>query len=130
MHVYTWKDPEINQMWTVNQANQNNGSKENQKKCPIQVIQTATRMCLSPCICPCCLSTYTVLFFPPNKMLYLFHYFTSLWGFCLSLLQRIFPTQGSNPGLPHCRQILYQLSHKGSPRILQWVAYTVSSGSS
>ena len=28
-----------------------------------------------------------------------------------SLLQGIFPTQGSNPGLPHCRQILYQLSH-------------------
>ena len=39
-----------------------------------------------------------------------------------SLLQGIFPTQGSNPGLPHCRQILYQLSHKGSPRILEWVA--------
>ena len=33
----------------------------------------------------------------------------------LSLLQRIFPIQGSNPGLQHCRQILYQLSHKGSP---------------
>ena len=33
----------------------------------------------------------------------------------LSLLQRILPTQGSNPGLLHCRQILYQLSHKGSP---------------
>ena len=32
----------------------------------------------------------------------------------LSLLQGIFPTQGSYPGLPHCRQILYQLSHKGS----------------
>ena len=32
-----------------------------------------------------------------------------------SLLQGIFPTQGSNPGLPHCRQILYQLSHKESP---------------
>ena len=32
-----------------------------------------------------------------------------------SLLQEIFPTQGSNPGLPHCRQILYQLSHQGSP---------------
>ena len=42
---------------------------------------------------------------------------------CLSLLQGIFPNQGSNPGLPHCRQILYQLSYKGSPRILQWVAY-------
>ena len=33
----------------------------------------------------------------------------------LSLLQGIFPTQGSNPGLPHCRRILYQLSHQGSP---------------
>ena len=32
-----------------------------------------------------------------------------------SLLQGIFPTQGLNPGLRHCRQILYQLSHKGSP---------------
>ena len=31
----------------------------------------------------------------------------------LSLPQGIFPTQGSNPGLPHCRQILYQLSHQG-----------------
>ena len=85
----------------------------------------------------------------------------------LSLLQGIFPTQGSNPGLPHCRQILCQLSHKwsemkslsrvwlfatrwtvahqappstgfsrqeychkGSPRILEWVAYSFSSGSS
>ena len=32
----------------------------------------------------------------------------------LSLLQGIFPIQGLNPGLTHCRQILYQLSHKGS----------------
>ena len=36
-------------------------------------------------------------------------------GSC-SLLQGIFPTQGSNPGLPHCRCILYQLSHQRSPR--------------
>ena len=48
----------------------------------------------------------------------------------LSLLQGIFPTQGSNPGLLFCRQILYQLSHKGSPRILEWVAYPFSRGSS
>ena len=48
----------------------------------------------------------------------------------LSLLQGIFPTQGSNPGLLHCRWILYQLSHKGSPRILEWVAYPFSRGSS
>ena len=47
----------------------------------------------------------------------------------LSLLQGIFPTQQSNPGLPHCR-ILYQLSHQGSPRILEWVAYPFSRGSS
>ena len=40
----------------------------------------------------------------------------------LSLLQWIFPTQGSNSGLQHCRRILYQLSHQGSPRILEWVA--------
>ena len=33
----------------------------------------------------------------------------------LSIFQGIFPTQGLNPGLPHCRWILYQLSHKGSP---------------
>ena len=48
----------------------------------------------------------------------------------LSLLQGIFPTQGSNPGLPHSRQMIYQLSHKGSPRILEWVAYPLSRGSS
>ena len=40
----------------------------------------------------------------------------------LSLLQGIFPTQGSNPCLPHCKGILYQLSHKESSRILEWVA--------
>ena len=48
----------------------------------------------------------------------------------LSFLQGIFPTQGLNPGLPHCGQILYQLSHKGSPTILEWVAYSFSRGSS
>ena len=46
-----------------------------------------------------------------------------------SLLQRIFPNQGSNPGLLNYRRILYQLSHRGSPRILEWVAYPFSSGS-
>ena len=48
----------------------------------------------------------------------------------LSLLQGIFPTQGLNPGFLHCRQILYQLSHKGSPRIPEWVTYPFSRGSS
>ena len=48
----------------------------------------------------------------------------------LSLLQGIFPTQGLNPGPLHCRWVLYQLSHKGSLRILEWVAYPFSRGSS
>ena len=34
---------------------------------------------------------------------------------CHFLLQGNFPTQGSNPGLLRCRQMLYRLSHKGSP---------------
>ena len=49
---------------------------------------------------------------------------------CHAFLQRIFPTQGSNPGLSHCRWILHCLSHQGSPRILEWVAYPFSRGSS
>ena len=60
------------------------------------------------------------------------------WGFssknsalgCHVLLQRIFPTQGSNLGLPQCGQILYWRSHQGSPRILEWVAYHFSRGPS
>ena len=47
-----------------------------------------------------------------------------------SLLQGIFPTQGLNPGLPYWRRILYQLSHRESPRILERVAYPFSRGSS
>ena len=42
----------------------------------------------------------------------------------------IFPTQGSNPGLLHCRQILYCLSHQRSPRILEWAVYPFFRGSS
>ena len=52
------------------------------------------------------------------------------WSGSLSLLQEIFPTQGLNPGLPHCKETLYQLSHKGSPRILDCVAYPFSRWSS
>ena len=46
------------------------------------------------------------------------------------LLQGIFPTQGLNPGVPHCRYILYQLNHQRSPRILEWVAYPFARESS
>ena len=52
------------------------------------------------------------------------------------ILEWRFPSPGDlpnpeiKPGLPHCRQILYQLNHKRSPRILEWVAYAFSRGSS
>ena len=56
---------------------------------------------------------------PCDPMDYIYSPWNSLGhntgGGSLSLLQGIFPTQGLNPGLPHCRWILYQLSHKGSP---------------
>ena len=74
-----------------------------------------------------------------RQMLYhLSHQGTSRWNSAghntgvdsLSCLQGIFPTQGSNPGLPHFLGILYCQSHMGSPRILEWVAYPYSRGSS
>ena len=46
-----------------------------------------------------------------------------------SLLQGIFPIQGLIPGPPQCRRILYQLSHEGSLRMLEWTAYPLSSRS-
>ena len=39
---------------------------------------------------------------------------------CHFLLQEIFPSQGLNPGFPHCRQTLYRLSHQGSPLYIQY----------
>ena len=48
----------------------------------------------------------------------------------LSLLQGIFPTQGSNPSLLHCRQILYQLSYEGSPDFLKKIHTYFHTGSS
>ena len=45
---------------------------------------------------------------------------------CHALLQGIVPTQGSNPGLLHCRWIIYHLRHRGSPRILEQIAYPFS----
>ena len=39
----------------------------------------------------------------------------------ISFSRGIFPTQGSNPGLLHCRQILYHQSHQGSPNSINWL---------
>ena len=48
----------------------------------------------------------------------------------LSPLRQIFPTQESNLGLPHCKRFLYQLSHKGRPRLLEQGGSPFSSRSS
>ena len=45
------------------------------------------------------------------------------------LSPRDLPNSGINPGLLHCRWILYQLSYQGSPKIQEWVTYPFSSGS-
>ena len=55
--------------------------------------------------------------------------FATLWPMEFSRPE-YWPTHRLNPGLLHCRQILYQMSHKGSPRILKWVAYPFSRVSS
>ena len=47
---------------------------------------------------------------------------------CHGPLQGVFLTQGQNPGLPHCRWILYHLSLQGSP--IKWIAYPFSRWSS
>ena len=49
---------------------------------------------------------------------------------CHALLPGILTTQGSNPGILHCRHILLLTESQRSPRILEWVAYPFSRGSS
>ena len=58
----------------------------------------------------------------PYSRAFLFIHSVSYVG-CYFLLQRIFPTQGSNPGLPHCRQILSRLSHQGCPDIKAYICH-------
>ena len=59
--------------------------------------------------------------FQPNELYSLYSSGQNPGEGRLSFLQGIFPTQSLNPGLPHWRWIFYQLSHKESPRILEWV---------
>ena len=87
--------------------------------------------------------TWSIIF-TPNLMRNQIFSFTFKILYCMLFLYKSFlkhgrveikPNPGSvrirlNPGLPHCRWILYQLSCKGSPRILEWVVYPFSRGSS
>ena len=50
------------------------------------------------------------------------------WSALPLLLPGIFLTQGLNPHVPHCEQILYHLSHQQRPRILEWVTLSLLQG--
>ena len=88
----------------------------------VQVQVKITQLCSTPCNLMDC--------GPPGSSVHGDSPGKNIGVDCHALLQGIFPTQGSNPGLLHCWQILYQLSHKGSPGILEWVAYPFLSRSS
>ena len=72
MSAHTWDDPGIFQIWNLNQANQNDWPKENQKKHPIKIIQTTTRLRLrdSPSeSAHVSIHTYCTLFLQINTLL-------------------------------------------------------------
>ena len=79
-------------------------------------------VCVSVCVCVC-VCVYLCVLVTQSCPTLRPHRLYSPWNSpgentgvgSLSLLQGIFPIQGSNPGLPDCRQILYQLSHKENP---------------
>ena len=90
---------------------------------PSQLISSIFTVCLVTQSCP-------ALYDLPRSSVYGVSPGKNTGVGCLSLLQGIFPTQGLNPDLPHCRHILYQLSHQGNPRILEWIAYPFARRSS
>ena len=85
-------------------------------------------LCLVPQLCPALCTPMDCT--PPGSSVHGDSLGKNTGVGCHALLQGIFPTQGSKPGLPHFRQILYCLSHQGSPRILEWIAHLFSRGSS
>ena len=82
---------------------------------------TVINVCVCVCVCVCVLVThsYPTLCDPMDIQSMEFSGQNTGVG-SLSLLQGIFPTQGSNPSLPHCRRILYPLSYEGSPSWTLW----------
>ena len=70
---------------------------------------------------------------PPGPLAPLFicfFFFLPIWRCIKTSSTGDLPNPETEPSLLHCRQILYQLSYKRNPRILEWVAYTFSRGSS
>ena len=98
------------------------GINANEKRLKQVALCPITQSC--PTLCDpmdCNLPGCSVHWDPPGK--------NTLVGYH-PLLQGTFQTQGLNLGLLHCSWILYHLSHQGSPRILEWVAYAFSRGTS
>ena len=92
-------------------------------------------VCMYVCICTLCLVSHVWLF---ETLWTVAHQLLCPRGFSRQEYWNGLPCPapgdisdpGSNPGLPHCRRILYHLKHQGSPRILEWVAIPFSRGSS
>ena len=93
------------------------------------VITSQYYIMLEICKCDCAMLSCLVcvqLFATPWTVARQGWDFLCLWDFpgkntgvgCHALLQGIFPTQGLNPSLPHCRQILNCLSHRGKPKVI------------
>ena len=79
-----------------------------------------TALCVCLCVCLIAQSCPTLCdpldYSPPGSSVHRNLPGKNIGVGCHAFLQGIFPTQGSNPDLPHCRQILYQLSFKGSQK--------------
>ena len=102
--------------------------KSKKKETSFLLVRVGAVLCLVAQLCPT--PCHPVACSPPGSSVHGDSPGKNTGVSCYALLQGIFPTQGKNPDLPHWRQILYHLSHQGSPTILQWVAYPFSRGSS
>ena len=85
------------------------------------------RMCVCVCVCVCVCLSHSVVYnsLQPHESqtpLSMEFFRQEYWSRLSFPLRGIFPTQGLNPGLLHCRQILYCLSHQGNP----WVRISMS----
>ena len=93
-----------------------------------KVILTSYSLCLVAQLCPTL--WYPMDCSPPGSSVHEDSPGKNTGVGCHSFIQGIFLAQGSKPDLLHCRQILYHLSHEGSLRMLEWVAYCFSRGTS
>ena len=97
-----------------------------EEKEPCSYFSLCTMLCLAVQLCPTLWDSMDCS--PPDSSVHGDSPGKNTGVGCQALLQGIFPTQGSNSGLPHCRRILHHLSHQASPWILEWVAYPFSKG--